>query len=116
MRPGPRGKHDHPVGEEDRLLHRVRDEQDGRRRARGDREELEVQALAGQLVERAERLVEEEHRGSRASVRASAARWRMPPESWRRDLGRGRLEPDRLEQPRDARTACRRSMPASSSG
>ena len=41
-----------------------------------------AQLLAHLGVQRAERLVEQQQRGSIASARASATRWRWPPESW----------------------------------
>ena len=44
-------------------------------------EQLEVEALAGERVERAERLVEEEHLGLERERRASATRCWVPPDS-----------------------------------
>ena len=55
---------DHPVGQEDGLGHRVGDQQDRRRGLGPDAQQLEAEALPGQGVERAERLVEEEDRRS----------------------------------------------------
>ena len=43
---------------------------------------LGLHVAADQWVERAERLVEEHHRGSTASARATPTRCCMPPESW----------------------------------
>ena len=46
-----------------------------------------MQLEPGDGVERAERLVEEHHRGSAAIARANATRWRWPPESSRGKRG-----------------------------
>ena len=67
-----RAHHDDAGREEDRLGDRVRDEHDRRRELLPDREQLEVQALARHLVERAERLVHQQQRrleGERARDR-----------------------------------------------
>ena len=73
--------HADPVGERGRVLEVVRDED--RRQPEVAEEPLQlgsdIRARVG--VERGHRLVEEQHRGSRASARASATRWRSPPES-----------------------------------
>jgi hypothetical protein len=50
------------VGEEDRLGDSVRHEQCGGGLVRPDAQQLEVEPLAGHVVERAERLVEQQHR------------------------------------------------------
>ena len=63
IRPGRRRHHDDAVGEEHRLGDRVGDEQRGGGPLRPDPLQLEVEALAGHLVERAERLVEQQHLG-----------------------------------------------------
>ena len=53
---------------------------DRRRRGLGERRaELARGGARGCGVERRERLVEQQHAGSRASARASATRWRSPP-------------------------------------
>ena len=59
---GARAHHDDARREEDRLGDRVRDEDDRRGELLPDREQLQVQALARHLVERAERLVHQEQR------------------------------------------------------
>ncbi len=56
-----RRHHDDAVGNEDRLGDAVGDHHDRRGRSLPQPEELEVEALAGQRIERAERLVEQEH-------------------------------------------------------
>ena len=58
-----RAHHDDARREEDRLRDRVRDEDDRRAELLPDREQLEVEPLAGHLVERAERLVHQQQRG-----------------------------------------------------
>ena len=60
---GPRRHHDDPVGDEDRLGDAVRDQQDRRRRAFPEPQQLQVEPLAAQRVEGAERLVEQQHLG-----------------------------------------------------
>ena len=59
--PRPRRHHHHPIGEGDGLGHAVGDEDHGARPLEPEALELGVERLAGQGVERAERLVEEEH-------------------------------------------------------
>ena len=78
----PAGQHEDPVGEEDRLGDGVGHEHDARAGLAPDGLELDVEPLAGQGVERAERLVEEQDRRLEGEARAIAARWRIPPESW----------------------------------
>ena len=56
----PRAHHGHGVGEEHRLGDRVGDQQRGRGPLGPDPLQLEVEPLAGHLVERAERLVEQQ--------------------------------------------------------
>ncbi len=75
MRPGPGRHHDDAVGEEDRFLDRVRDEDHGQPGALPDVEKLVLQALARHRVERAERLVHQhdlgvvgEHAGDRHAL------------------------------------------------
>src|SRR5207237_10245589 len=58
----PRGHHRDVAREEDRLGDAVRDEDDRRAGLLPDPQQLEVQALAGHLVEGAERLVHEQDR------------------------------------------------------
>ena len=55
--------HHHAVGQEDRLLDRMGDEQHGQAGALPDVEQLVLQALARHRVERAERLVHQHHLG-----------------------------------------------------
>ena len=52
---------DHPVGDEDGLGDRVRDQHDRRAGALPEAEQLRVEAFARQGVERAERLVQQQH-------------------------------------------------------
>src|SRR6185503_4770591 len=60
--PSRAGGHDHdPVGEEDRLLQVVGDEEHGLPREVVELEKMLVHDASGQRVERAERLVEEQH-------------------------------------------------------
>ncbi len=73
---GPRRHHDDAVGDEDRLGDAVGDHHDGRGRALAELEQLEVESFAGQRVERAERLVEEQDlgfEGERAGERHALA-------------------------------------------
>ena len=58
----PAGEHEDAVGEEDRLGDRVGHEHDARPRLAPDGLQVDVEPLAGQRVERAERLVEEQDR------------------------------------------------------
>ena len=79
--PGP-GRHDRdPVGEVDRLLDVVRDEEDGLLRRQPDPLEVVGEGLPGQRVDRRERLVHEEHAGIVYEALAIEARCRMPPDS-----------------------------------
>ena len=59
----PRREHDDPVRDEDGLRDAVGDQHDGLGRPRPEAEQLEVESFAAQRIERAERLVEQEHRG-----------------------------------------------------
>ena len=62
MRPGLAAQHDHAVGEEQRLVEIVGDQEHGRAgRAAHEAEQLLLQRLPGQRVERAERLVQQQH-------------------------------------------------------
>ena len=61
-RPG-RSEDQHPVGEEDRLVDLVRDEDRGLSRRVADPHEFGLHDLARLRVERGERLVEQEHLG-----------------------------------------------------
>ena len=60
-RAGPVGHHHHPVGEVDRLLDPVRDEDDGLPERGPDPQQLVLQVAAGERVERAEGFVHEQH-------------------------------------------------------
>ncbi len=62
-RAGPRRHHEHARREEDRLQHRVRDEQPGELLGREQPHQLFLQPLAQQLVDGRERLVEEQQLG-----------------------------------------------------
>ncbi len=62
MRPGPRRHHRDAVGEEDRLGDRVGDEGDGLAGLHPDFLDQQVHLVAGEGVERAERLVHQQHR------------------------------------------------------
>ncbi len=62
-RPGRGRHHRDPVGEEDRLADAVRHEQRRRGLLGPDAQQLEVEILARHVIERAERLVEQQHRG-----------------------------------------------------
>ena len=82
---GPGGRHhEHPGAQEHGLADRVGDEQPGEALGLEQLERLVVEVLAGDLVDGAERLVEQEHRRRSVSERASEQRIRMPPDS---DLG-----------------------------
>ena len=59
--PGPRRHHRDPVGKEHCFGDRVGDQQRGDRALRPDPLQLDVEALAGHLVEGAERFVEQQH-------------------------------------------------------
>ena len=75
--------HADPVGERRRVLEVVRDE-DRRQRELAEQLVQLVRTRGARVrVERGQRLVEQQHAGSRASARASATRWRSPPESSR---------------------------------
>ena len=69
------------VGELERLLLVVRDEQAGHAQLAVEVVEPGSQLLPDAGVQRAERLVEKQHLGRGASARASATRWRCPPDS-----------------------------------
>ncbi len=83
-----RRHHGDAVGEEHRLVDRVRDENDGaslggRTVLSPDSQQLVLEDDAGLRVERGQRLVHQQHLGLQSTMRrASATRWRMPPESW----------------------------------
>ena len=62
MRPGPTAQHDHSVGQEQRLVEIVGDQEHGRPVPLPECDQLLLQRLAGQGVERAERLVQQQHR------------------------------------------------------
>ena len=84
MRPGRRLMTIDAVGHADRLADVVGHEDDGLVLGREDAGDLVRQRETRLVVERRERLVEQQESGSGHNVRASAARWRMPPESWLR--------------------------------
>ena len=71
------------VGEPDRLVDVVGDEDDRLAGRLVDARHLALQGLAGDGVERAEGLVHEQDAGSAASARATPTRCCWPPESWR---------------------------------
>ena len=58
-----RRQHDHPVGDQDRLGDAVGHDHDGRRGPLPEPQQLQVESLAGQGVERAERFVEQQDLG-----------------------------------------------------
>src|SRR5262245_31226377 len=58
----PRGHYDDPLGEIDRLEHRMGDEDDGLAQRLPERQEVVVEAKARDLVERGERLVHQQER------------------------------------------------------
>ena len=60
--PGPRRHHQHPVGQQHRLVDAVGDEQHRLARRQPQLLEVDPQLLAGQRVERAERLVHQQER------------------------------------------------------
>ena len=78
---------------------------DGRRRALPEAQELEVEALAGQRIERAERLVEQEHLGLERERPGEARRAGcVPPDSSDgREPRDGRVEADELGRARETR-------------
>ena len=69
------------VGKRHRLFLVVGDMDEGRADALLDRLQLILHLPAELEVERAQRLVEQQHRGSTTSARASATRCRWPPDS-----------------------------------
>ena len=69
------------VGDLHRLLLVVRDDHRRRVRLVVQPAQPDAQLGADARVERAERLVEQQHLGSTASARARPMRWRWPPES-----------------------------------
>ena len=100
---GPRGHHDDAVGEEDRLRYRMRDEGDRLARLHPDFLDQQIHFVAREGVERAERLVHQQHRGidreaSARSRRAAACRRRARAAY----LFSKPFEIDALQQPGDA--------------
>ena len=81
---GPGRHHQHPCRQEHRLADRVGDEQPGEPLALEQAQQLVVQPLAGDLVEGAERLVEQEHLrvAAPASGPASSASSCRPTAAW----------------------------------
>ena len=72
--PGPRRHHHHPLAEEERLLDRVGDEDDGLAELPPEPQNQPLHLLARQRVERPERLVHQDHLG----LVGEAARERHP--------------------------------------
>ena len=108
--PGPRRHHDQPLAEEQRLLDRVGDEHDGRAGLLPEPQHQPLHLLAGQRVERPERLVHQDDLG----VVGEAARQRHPLLHAARELLDRRVaearEPDRA--PAAPRPAPRSRPPA----
>ena len=75
------GHHGDAVGQGERLLLVVGDEDEGDADAALDLAQLDLHLLAQLLVERPQRLVQQQHLGPADQARASATRWRWPPES-----------------------------------
>ena len=75
------GHQQHLLAEEGRLIDRMGDEQDRRAGVLPDPQQFVVEPVAGDLVERAERLIHQQSFGSLTSARAIATRWRMPPDN-----------------------------------
>src|SRR5579863_818316 len=103
---GAAAQYDHPVPQPDRLPHVVGDEQDGQLAPGADPVELVVQQVPGHRVQRAERLVHQQHIGFLASARASATRCLMPPDS---SCGRFPPKPARFTVSRSSSVRWRRS-------
>ena len=74
--------HANPVGHRHRLFLVVGDDDEGHAEPALQLHQFGLRAFAQLLVERGERLVEQQHLGRRASERASATRCCWPPESW----------------------------------
>ena len=112
MRPGPRRHHDHAVRQEHRLVDRVRDEDHRQLLLAPQVQQVGVELVARDLVERAEGLVHQQQVGLRRpgrarSTRASAcrptARAAAPARTWP-----GRPAPARRRRARRPRRAARR--------
>ena len=113
----PRRQDDDPVGDEDRLGDAVGDHHDGRRRALPEPQELEVEPLAGQRVERAERLVEQEHLGLERERPGEGDPLARPAGQLGGASPRdGRVEADELGERRQRVARRSAGQPASSSG
>ena len=96
--PGPAGQQHDAIAEADGLADVVGHEQDRPAGRLPDPLELVVEDVAGHRVERPEGLVHQQDSASWARARASATRWRMPPESsWGCLLAEAR-QLDQLEQ------------------
>ncbi len=97
MRPGSRAITGDPVGQQDRLADAVGDEQDGLARGRPDALQLDIELIARDRVERAERLVHQEQcrivEQRPADRRALAHAARQLP----RIAMRERAQPERVE-------------------
>ncbi len=109
-RPGGRGvaHHHGPVGERDRLADIVGDQHHRRPVLGPEGEQMAVQILAGEGVERRERLVESRTRGSATKARAIETRCCWPPDrsrGQRRHARRGRPAPGRASPVRAAHRA-----------
>ena len=104
-----RRQDDDPIGDEDRLGNAVGDHHDRRRRPLPESEQLQVEPLAGQGVERAERLVEQQHLrlegqrpGQRDPLTGAARQLRRP------GRRQGRVESDQDGQGRQPFCTLRR--------
>ena len=104
---------DHPVGQRQRLVDVVGDQQDRRSVASPQRDHQLVHLDPGQRVERAERLVEQQQVGLLTSARASDTRWAWPPESCRGQAHSLSVRPTSLSVSSASRLRSRRSGPLS---
>ena len=103
---GARRQDDDTVGDQDRLGDAVGDHDDRRRGPIPQAEQLEVEPLAGQCIERAERLVEEQDRGlERQRPRERDALARPAGQLGGSRAGDGRVEADERGQARETRGA-----------
>ena len=106
----PVAEHDHPVGEQQRLLDVVRHHQDGEAAALPQPRQLALHGEAGQAVELAQRLVEDQQAADRSPGRGRARR----AAPCRRRAGAGR--PWRISRGRPAPAPRRRGGAAASAG
>ncbi len=93
-RPG--AQHHHLVGQEDGLLHAVRDEEDRLGRLAGEPEQIEVELLAGEQIDGSERLV---HQHERRIVDQRAADGYALAHADGQLIGVRALEPGQADQP-----------------